>query len=93
MARILESRHAAENDNSPVPQRSRKSIPPLPCIVVPAAGRGSRFGAETHKLAQSLGGSTVLGTTLRHALASGLPVVLVTTASLAPLAAGLLPDL
>ena len=91
MARILASRHLADNDKPIVPYRSRKSTPPLPCIVVPAAGRGSRFGAETHKLAQALGGSTVLGTTLRHALATGLPVVLVTTSALASLAAGLLP--
>lgn len=57
-----------------------------PTIVIPAAGRGSRFGGELHKLAQPFGDSTVLGSTLRNALASQLPVVVVTTAALAPLA-------
>jgi molybdenum cofactor cytidylyltransferase len=56
-----------------------------PTIVIPAAGRGSRFGGELHKLAQPFGDSTVLGSTVRNALASQLPVVVVTTAALAPL--------
>lgn len=63
---------------------------PRPAIVVPAAGRGSRFGGPAHKLAQAFEGSTVLGTTLRHAIETQLPVVVVTTAALAPLAASLL---
>lgn len=54
-----------------------------PVVVVLAAGRGSRFGAPTRKLAQQLGSSSVLGTTLRHVLASHLPMVVVTTAALA----------
>ena len=58
-----------------------------PTIVIPAAGRGSRFGGDLHKLAQPFGASTVLGSTLRNALATQLPVVVVTTAALAPLAA------
>lgn len=57
-----------------------------PAVIVLAAGRGSRFGGEGHKLAQELLGSTVLGTTLRHAVASQLPVVVVTTPELAELA-------
>lgn len=61
-----------------------------PTIVVPAAGRGSRFGGPLHKLMQPLEGSTVLGTTLRHAIESQLPVVLVTTAEMLPLAGQLL---
>lgn len=61
-----------------------------PAIVVTAAGPGSRFGGPTHKLAQAFEGSTVLGTTLRHAIETQLPVVVVTTAALAPLAASLL---
>ena len=57
-----------------------------PTIVVLAAGRGSRFGGPVHKLMQVFEGSTVLGTTLRHAVESQLPVVLVTTAQMLPLA-------
>ena len=61
-----------------------------PTIVVPAAGFGSRFGGPLHKLAQPFDGSTVLGTTVRHAIESQLPVVVLTTAELAPLVSGLL---
>ncbi len=61
-----------------------------PTLVVPAAGFGRRFGASGghgHKLEQPLDGLTVLGCTLRQALASQLPVLVVTTAALAPLVA------
>ena len=51
-----------------------------PAIIVLAAGQGSRFKGDKHKLDQALAGSTVLGCTLRHAIASQLPVLLVTTA-------------
>ncbi len=57
---------------------------PQPTIVVPAAGFGSRFGGPVHKLDQPFADSTVLGTTVQHALASGLPLMVVTTADLAP---------
>lgn len=61
-----------------------------PSIVVVAAGRGSRFGAASPggrpKLEQPFGASTVLGTTVRHAVQSQLPVVVVTVAALAPAA-------
>lgn len=63
---------------------------PRPAIVVPAAGPGRRFGGATHKLEQPFNGSTVLGSCLRAAIASQLPVVLVTTAALLPLASRLL---
>lgn len=59
---------------------------PRPAVIVLAAGKGSRFLAPEHKLAQPLDDLTVLGSTLRHAIASGLPVVVVTTAALAPIA-------
>ncbi|MBI5722166.1 MAG: nucleotidyltransferase family protein [Burkholderiales bacterium] len=57
-----------------------------PSIVVVAAGRGSRFGAGApdarSKLEQPFGLSTVLGTTVRNAVQSQLPVVVVTVAAL-----------
>lgn len=56
-----------------------------PTIVVPAAGAGSRFGGPLHKLQQEFAGSTVLGSTVRRAIETQLPVVVVTTAALAPL--------
>ena len=58
-----------------------------PSIVITAAGLGLRFGGPTHKLEQPFDGSTVLGTTVRHAIETQLPVVVVTTAALAPLVA------
>jgi molybdenum cofactor cytidylyltransferase len=58
-----------------------------PTIIVPAAGRGSRFGGPDHKLEQAFDGSTVLGATVRRAIQSQLPVVVVTIAALAPLVA------
>lgn len=61
-----------------------------PSIIVVAAGRGSRFGAVApdapSKLEQPFGHSTVLGTTLRNAVQSQLPVVVVTVAALLPTA-------
>ncbi len=57
-----------------------------PAVIVLAAGKGSRFLGADHKLAQGLDGATVLGTTLQHAIASHLPVVVVTTARFADLA-------
>jgi molybdenum cofactor cytidylyltransferase len=58
-----------------------------PTIIVPAAGLGSRFGGAQHKLEQAFDGGTVLGTTLRHAIETQLPLLVVTTAALAPLVA------
>ena len=57
-----------------------------PAVVVLAAGTGSRFSASRHKLTQRLGASSILGSTLRHAIASHLPVVVVTTHALADVA-------
>ncbi len=57
-----------------------------PAVIVLGAGRGSRFGGSEHKLLQDLGGTTVFGSTLRNAVASLLPVVVVTTAPLADVA-------
>lgn len=71
-----------------------------PTVIVLAAGRGTRFGGPTHKLAQPLAGASVLGTTIGHVLASELPLLVVTTQALvgeaAPLVASrdilVLPD-
>lgn len=54
-----------------------------PVLVVLAAGSGSRFEGERHKLAQPFAGVSVLGQTIGHAIESRLPVVVVTTRSLA----------
>lgn len=54
-----------------------------PAVIVLAAGKGSRFRGADHKLAQQLGSGTVLGTTLANAVASQLPVIVVTTAAFA----------
>lgn len=59
----------------------------LPVVIVAAAGRGSRFMGRLHKLRQPFGATTVLGTTLGHALDSRLPVLVVTTEALADEAA------
>ena len=60
-------------------------------VIVLAAGLGRRFAGRGPKLAARVGesddaGQSVLGVTLHNAIASGLPVVVVTTAELAPLA-------
>ena len=60
-----------------------------PTVVVLAAGQGSRFEGPAHKLQQRLGKFSVLGSTLRNAIESHLPVVVVTTEALAGEAAAL----
>jgi molybdenum cofactor cytidylyltransferase len=66
--------------------------PQQPTVIVLAAGLGSRYTGAGHKLEQLLadeaGGdaASVLSLTLRHAIASRLPLLVVTTADLAPLA-------
>lgn len=61
-----------------------------PTIVVLAAGQGRRFRSAGHKLEQPLGPrASVLACTLEHALAAGLPVLVVTTGRLEGLASGL----
>lgn len=50
-----------------------------PTIIVLAAGKGSRFRGERHKLEQDIGSQSVLDSTLRNVLGSGLPYVVVTT--------------
>jgi molybdenum cofactor cytidylyltransferase len=57
-----------------------------PTILILAAGSRRRFGAQGQRLAQALGRRTVLGTTIRHAIATGWPVGVVLTTSLVPLA-------
>lgn len=55
-----------------------------PVVIVLAAGRGSRFGRDRHKLEQPLGDQSVMGRSIAHAIQTGLPVLVVTTAPLAP---------
>lgn len=59
-----------------------------PTIIVLAAGAGSRYHGTLHKLEELLGGSTVLGATLRNASQSQLPLLVVTTAARAALVGG-----
>lgn len=68
-----------------VVQRSAQmGQPALPVVVVLAAGSGSRFGGRGHKLEQALGESSVLAVTLSRVVATGLPLVVVTTAAMVP---------
>jgi molybdenum cofactor cytidylyltransferase len=55
-----------------------------PVVVVLAAGRGVRFAGPGHKLAQAFDGASVLGSCLSKVVASGLPVVVVTTEAHVP---------
>ena len=61
-----------------------------PTIIVTAAGLGSRFGGAVHKLDQAFDGTTVLVSTVRHAVQTQLPVVVVTTAGRAAALSGAL---
>jgi molybdenum cofactor cytidylyltransferase len=58
-----------------------------PTVVVLAAGCGSRFKGNAHKLLQPFGSTTVLGATLEHAIETGLPVRVVTMPALTSQAA------
>jgi molybdenum cofactor cytidylyltransferase len=60
-----------------------------PAVVVLAAGAGSRYRGTRHKLSEKLGGDSVLVCTLRNAIASGMPVVLVISEALIGEARGL----
>jgi molybdenum cofactor cytidylyltransferase len=53
-----------------------------PTVIILAAGRGSRFKGASHKLLQPIGANTVLGSTLEHAIETGLQVRVVTTTAL-----------
>jgi len=74
-------------------QGSRFHVPPGPAAAGPSPvgardARPSRIDAKgpSHKLEQSLGDGTVLAQTLGHAIETGCPVVVVTSAALVPLA-------
>jgi molybdenum cofactor cytidylyltransferase len=57
-----------------------------PTIIVLAAGKGSRFQGDSHKLEQDIGSESVLDSTLRNVLGCGLPYIVVTTQALVPAA-------
>lgn len=63
---------------------------PSPALIVLASGRAQRPGAAVTPLLQAFGRQTVLATTLGHAIETRWPVVVVTTARLAPLVAPLI---
>jgi molybdenum cofactor cytidylyltransferase len=65
--------------------RESRVLKPRPTVIVLAAGRGSRFNGKHHKLEQALGNASVISLTLRHAIATQLPVVVVLTERLVPL--------
>ncbi len=68
------------------PQRKGQTkVRARPNVIVLAAGRSSRHAGSTHKLEQSVNGASVLAHTLRNAVASHLPVLVVTIAALEPL--------
>lgn len=60
-----------------------------PAVVVLAAGAGSRYHGNSHKLSAMLGRESVLARTLRNAVASGMPVVLVVSKALVDEARGI----
>jgi len=78
-------RSAIPGRTAPIEERGGQMKSP-PAVIVLAAGKGSRFQGMQHKLTQTIGTSTVLATTLANALATELPVLVVTTEALAELA-------
>jgi len=58
-----------------------------PTVIVLAAGSGSRFKGNAHKLLQPFDNTTVLGSTLKHAIETGLPMRVVTMPGLTSQAA------
>ena len=67
----------------------------VPAIVVLGAGSGTRYQGPRHKLSEPVGGVAVLAHTVRNAIASGMPVVVVVTPALlaeVPLVAQLVPS-
>ena len=58
-----------------------------PVVIVLAAGHGSRYRGPRHKLAEPLQDTSVLGCTVRNAIASGLPVLVVSSQDMADEAA------
>ena len=63
-----------------------------PAIIVLAAGAGNRYHGPRHKLSEMLGDERVLSRTLRNALATQMPVVLVVSERLAGEVSGLVPS-
>jgi len=66
-------------------------IPNSIVAIVLAAGAGSRFSGDVHKLLVPLGDSTIIGLSLSHVLDAGFSRVIVVTGA-APLPDGLIRD-
>ncbi len=84
-APILGPKEEAASSASTSSPSSLEKMPLRPTIIVPAAGRASRFDGPLHKLASEFDGSTVLGCTVRRAIETRLSVLVVTSAALASL--------
>jgi molybdenum cofactor cytidylyltransferase len=74
-------RHACAPYQSITPYKEHLNVQPH--LVVLAAGQSTRFGGDRQKLLQPWLGATLLEGTLRHAVVSHLPLVVVTTEPLA----------
>jgi molybdenum cofactor cytidylyltransferase len=92
---VLDLRYTTRDDTAARANDSwTVNAPSQPTVIVLAAGLGSRYTGAGHKLEQLLdepdsggaGAAAVLSLTLRHAIQSRLPLLVVTTAELAPLA-------
>lgn len=67
------------SDDSPHDDTLPEGVPNTVVAVILAAGAGSRFSGNVHKLLAPLGESTVIGSTLSNVLAAGFSKVFVVT--------------
>ena len=79
---LIVAESAVQISNAAFLAAVRKNMSSHPTVIVLAAGRGSRFGGDRHKLMHQWMGATVLEATLARAMSSQLPLVVVTTEGL-----------